>query len=355
MAALHVRWSRRAIVRLLSAATVFTAVATVGFGSAAAAAGKTPPGDPPGNNGTIKIVASDPSDFDPGNEPMIDNGSCMVWLEFYGFDTNQTADITFFAQAPSGDGQILLPDKNVLISDDAAGGGQDRDEVIGYNLTTAVEGLQAHPKHGYHIKVTSDSLGAPGGAKQKVFWINCAPQPLTTLKITKAVQGAGAGPFPFQLRCNHHPLDSTFTLAAGATREVTGVPAGTTCVVNETDTKGALRTDVVETPSDGRPDGQVKLLAGTPATLVFTNVFPGGAAAFGTAAGTAAAPAGATGPTALAAPAPAVLGATQRNPATVADLPRTGAEPAPLAATGLWSLSAGGVALAGARRRRRRS
>jgi LPXTG-motif cell wall-anchored protein len=316
----------------------------------AAAAKKTPPGDPPGNNGTIKVVASDPSDPDPGNEPKIDG--CLVWLEFYGFDQGQTADITFTAQPPSGTKE-LIADKAVPISDDPAGGGQDKDVVLAYNLTSAVQGLKAQPKQGYHIKVRSDSLQAPGGFKQKVFWVKCTPAPAAALHITKAVVGAGTGPFAFQLRCNHRLLDTTFTLDAGQSHDVASVPPGTTCVASETDAKGAGSTRVTETPADAAADGRVKLVRGRPVTVKFTNVFPGATAqAAGTtgAAGAAAAqPAGAPAAT-------SVLGATATAaaaPAPASSLPRTGGDGAALTAVGLWALSAGGVALAGGRRRRR--
>src|SRR5947207_4413336 len=349
-------WSGRAVFRVLSALALLVAVMAAAPGSRAGAAEKTPPGDPPGNNGTIKIVASDPSDPDPGNEPMAD--SCLIWLEFYGFDQGQTADITFTAQPPSGTQQLIV-DPGVPISDDAAGGGQDKDAVLAYNLTSAVGGLKAQRQHGYHIKVRSDSKEAPGGAKQKVFGVKCAPAPATALHITKAVQGTGAGPFAFELRCNHRVVDRTFTLQAGETHDVTGVPAGTTCVTTETDTKGATSTKVAETPPDGAADGRIKLAAGKPATVAFTNVFPGAITANQSAIPSAARAAGGTTATGTPATGPqtSVLGENVTRPGSTpqgaAALPRTGGDPAPLAAAGLWSLSAGSLALAAGRRRRR--
>jgi LPXTG-motif cell wall-anchored protein len=315
-------------------------------GSGAGAADKTPPGDPPGNNGTLKVVASDPSDPDPGNEPKVDG--CLIWLEFYGFDQGQTADITFTAQPPSGTRE-LISQKGVAISDDPAGGGQDKDAVLAYNLTSAVQGLKANKNQGYHIKVRSDTLQAPGGAKQKVFWVKCAPAPTTSLRVTKAVRGTGAGPFGFELRCNDRRFDRTFTLGAGQSHDVVDVPAGTTCVAAETDAKGAASTRVVENPASGPPDGQVKLVARRRATVTFINVFPGGpraaAAAEDSGQETSVVGAGATAP--AAAPPPA------STPQAAAALPRTGSDALPLVATGLWSVSVGGLGLAAGRRRRR--
>jgi len=378
MAAIKGHRLRRVVVRLLTLVTLSAAVLTVSPVGRAAAAHKTPPGDPPGNNGTIKVDRDGPADEDKGNEPIGDG--CIIWLDFYNFDQGQTADITFTAQPPSGNGQTLIADKAVPISNDAAGGGQDRDAVIGYNLTTAVQGLKAQAQHGYHIKVSSDSLQAPGGAKHKVFWINCAPAPATTLRISKAVQGTGAGPFAFAVSCNHRPLDTTFTLQAGEKHDVTGVPPGTTCVATETDAKGAQSTTIAENPPSGPADGTVKVAAGTPETVTFTNVFPGSGATpapsdsdlrgpngspsqpagttTGGPSGTGGSTAGTTGGTGTPAPAnPSVLGETVTRPGSAplpATLPRTGDDPSALLALGLWAISAGGLARAAARGRLRR-
>jgi hypothetical protein len=211
--------------------------------------------DPPGNNGTVKIDQSDPPDVDRGNEPIGDN--CHLSLKFYGFDQNQKADITFTAHPPSGR-KVLLVDKGddgtgELISDDAAGGGQDEDAVITYDLTSAVQGLKSNAQHGYHIKLSVDVKGAPGSAKHKVFWIKCNPAPAASPR----------------------------TAAAAGT-------AGPTAVT-----------------------------AASPGTSVSSQT--------------------ATTPAATAAP---------------AALPRTGADPYPLLAIALWSLVAGGLALASGRRLR---
>ncbi len=127
------------------------------------------PADPAGNNGTIKV---DGPAYDDGvdNEPHV---SCEVRVTFFGFDEGQTADITFAGQAPTGGG-VLLHESAVPTSDDAAGGaGQDADGATRvYTVDDlGLSGVAPHPKQGYHVKVSVDSLGAPGGAKQKVLWI----------------------------------------------------------------------------------------------------------------------------------------------------------------------------------------
>jgi LPXTG-motif cell wall-anchored protein len=235
----------------------------------------------------------------------------------------------------------------------AAGGGQDQDVVISYNLTSAVQGLKANKNQGYHIKLSSNTIEAPGGAKHKVFWINCTPAPPTGLRVAKATQGTGTGPFAFSLSCNHRPLDTTFNLDAGAKNDITGVPPGTTCVVTETPIEN-VTTTVAESPADDAADGKVKLAAGTPAVVTFTNKFPAGE-------GGTPAPDNSDLPAVVqganvAHPGSLVLGESLTKPAGTqggTTLPRTGGDSGGLLAAGLWAVSTGSLALVAGRRRRR--
>lgn len=310
-------------------------IALVVLGVTASGAGakdKTPPGDPPGNNGTIKVVAGE-SDPDPGNEPQIDG--CKVWVEFYGFDQGEIVDIAFNAQPPTGEGEELLVRHSEIISEDPAGGGQDKDDTLGFELGSALAGFEADPQQGYHIKVTSNTQGAPGGAKQKVFWLKCTPESPGTLTINKTIHGNGNGPFGLALLCSHAPLDQEFELNAGQNKAIANVPAGTTCEVAEPQARGATETWVKETPADGKPDGKFKVGQGN-MTIDLTNIFPG---------------AGGTRP-----PDVDVLGITvsapeQAGPQVIGDtLPRTGGAPWAAIALGSWGVATGVVVRRAGRR-----
>lgn len=129
--------------------------------------------NPAGNNGTVKIhqVAGDTS---PHNVPHV---TCDFYITFFGFDTNQTADLTLTGQAPTGKGTALWSKDDAPISSDDAGGGKDVDNE--FHVTAAELGLDRlgdpHPKQGYHLKLAVDVNDAPGGAKHKVFWLEpCA-------------------------------------------------------------------------------------------------------------------------------------------------------------------------------------
>ena len=147
--------------------------------------------DPRGNNGTIKIdgVAYD-SHVD--NEP---HPGCAFRVTFFGFDAGQTADITVTGIAPTGGG-TLLAEHAVPTSDDAAGGaGHDVDGAT--RVYTAddlgLASVTPHPKQGYHLKVTVDSLEAPGGAKQKVLWLAPCQQPMPQVAASDVGTPASSG------------------------------------------------------------------------------------------------------------------------------------------------------------------
>jgi hypothetical protein len=140
--------------------------------------------NPPGNNGTIKIDYPAPADSGHANRP---HPGCAFQLRMFNFDDDQYGTITFVGQAPTKLG-TLLTQTHMLLSDDAAGGGQDVDSV--YSYTAQQLGLIGKPqaKQGWHIKVSVDADNAPGGAKHKVFWLNC---PTTTAPTTAGSGTAG--------------------------------------------------------------------------------------------------------------------------------------------------------------------
>ena len=56
------------------------------------------PGNPPGNNGTVKIDDT-PFDDHPNNEPHV---GCIFQVDFYGYDEGDLeADVTFEAWPPT--------------------------------------------------------------------------------------------------------------------------------------------------------------------------------------------------------------------------------------------------------------
>ena len=195
------------------------------------------PGIRPATTARSRSISPTRSTKTRSNEPIGDN--CYFWLKFYNFDAGQQADITFAAHPPTGGKARSSTRRRAHQLTTRPAAVTDEDEIIAYNLTDYVSGLNPHPQHGYHIKLTTtikDAQGnqVPGGVKHKVFWIKCTPPPAeetpqtqaaSTLRIAKAQEGTGEGPFAFELNCTHAPLNRTFTLKAGEKLDITDVPA----------------------------------------------------------------------------------------------------------------------------------
>ena len=145
-----------------------TTVSEDTLGTQAAAA----KGDPPGNNGTVKIQEVDANDEIPDNDPHV---GCKFKIEFRGFDEGDLhATWKLDAHAPTGSGTLL--NGSVFIGEDAAGGANDLDATVIVDLATAdLSKLTPHPIQGYHIKLEVHAEGSIGAdTKFKVFWAKCA-------------------------------------------------------------------------------------------------------------------------------------------------------------------------------------
>jgi LPXTG-motif cell wall-anchored protein len=156
---------RRHVAR--AALTAAAAAACLAFGSPALAT------DPSGANGTVKIDGPAYQE-DNRNEPHV---SCEFQVEFFNFDQDEHATLIFEAWPPSApDFHEVRRLENVLVSKDKASGGsykRDPDEVFRFSAADLnLNKAQAHPKQGYHIKLTVDRQNHPGWTeKHKVFWL----------------------------------------------------------------------------------------------------------------------------------------------------------------------------------------
>lgn len=167
---------RKTLASLLVAAGLVAVVAA----QAGAASSK---GNPPGNNGTIKI---DGVALQGGqrNEPHVD---CEFAVEFFGYDEgNLTASLSFELQAPTRrpSGSQVLRTDSLNIGEDPAGGATDLDASKKYSLDFI--GVSPHAQQGYHVKLTIHAQGSQGAdVKHKVFWVEpCAAPPPTTATTT---------------------------------------------------------------------------------------------------------------------------------------------------------------------------
>ena len=187
-------------------------VLTIGIVMAAPAAA-TAGGDPPGNNGTIKIDGK-PFDDAPDNEP---HPGCVFQVDFYGFDAgNLNADVTFEAVAPTAGG-VLLTDTVPIGEDSHSGGGSEAglDASKTYDLSSELAGIEPQQNQGWHVRLTVHADGSQGSdVKHKVFWVDdCAA---TTVSESGAPESGATG------STATHAVGGEATGGSGTTGGVTG-------------------------------------------------------------------------------------------------------------------------------------
>ena len=145
-------------------------------------AGATPGGDPPGNNGTVKIDGIE-FDIHPDNEPHV---GCIFQVDFYGFDAGDlNAQVTFEVQPPTGPFETVLTDTVFIGEDDHSGGGSEDGIDAAETYTLDLTGYAPHPQQGWHVKLTVNAEGSIGDdTKYKVFWVTDCAAPSTTSTTT---------------------------------------------------------------------------------------------------------------------------------------------------------------------------
>src|SRR5262245_62104723 len=103
-------------------AVLFVSILTAMGLSFVLGGGSPASGDPPGNNGVVKV---DGEEFDdaPNNEPHV---GCTFQVDFYGFDAGDLfANVTFEAHPPTGSDTVVLTDTVFIGEDDNKGGGSE--------------------------------------------------------------------------------------------------------------------------------------------------------------------------------------------------------------------------------------
>ena len=135
-------------------------------------------GDPAGNNGTVKVIKHGNIDEVPDNQPHV---GCTLDIEWYGFDEGAdiVSKIDFELHAPTLTGELTVDGPSeVSVGGDAASGAGTDDGLDGRETYTLASTGLAHPKQGFHVKVTIHTPGSIGNdTKTKVFWFqNCAAE-----------------------------------------------------------------------------------------------------------------------------------------------------------------------------------
>jgi len=257
-------------------------------------------GDVSGFNGTVSVDGlalddgpghttkpNDPRDDKTDTDPHVD---CGLQLEFFNFDSGETADITITAQPPSGKDTVILQRLGEPISNDSSGGAaNDPDDTREYSYPadfSNTDGLKVHPVHGIHVKLTVNIFRAgeqqPVGQKHKVFWMEgCEQAESAALNVVKLVDPAPDGDGP---EFSFAGPDGQFFL--GHDDSVGHVVTPGEHTVTETELRG-YELDSVEcftaydtsepvpfasTATEAGDGVTVALAAGDVVTCVFTNV-----------------------------------------------------------------------------------
>ena len=197
------------------------------FGSVASAQ----TGDPPGNNGTVKIHEGD-GEAEPlvRNEPHV----CNFHVHWFSFDDLESIDWEIRAWPPTGDGQTVVASGSTVLE-----GGEGR---------TAVMSLPDG-----HYKLYSDSVAAPGGEKHKVFWVECEVAAATSSTSSTSTTTSSS------------TTTTSTTIAGAATSSTTSTTAAAEVLGEQLTTSTAAAAPIVEVKAAG-----AQVQAAAQETLPFT-------------------------------------------------------------------------------------
>ncbi|HEX7268385.1 MAG TPA: hypothetical protein VF256_13280 [Streptosporangiaceae bacterium] len=169
-----ITWRMRFI--FLLGVTMVAVVVTLAFagpraGAAPAAGGGKAAAASKGDNGTVKIHRSTTPVTDPRNEPHV----CIFYLDAFGFDAGQSVSWQIKSWPPTGDRSVVSSGTLAL---DGSGAGFTDDMTLSNG----------------HYKLLWNFTGEHGKAKQKVFWVACAPAPSPTPTPTPSPSPSSPSP-----------------------------------------------------------------------------------------------------------------------------------------------------------------
>lgn len=129
-------------------------------------------GDPPGNNGTVKVAGQD-IDTIPDNEP---HQGCSFTVQFFGYDEGALwGKATFEVLRASGD-VVVFEDTKAFIGEDGASGagtatGLDASQTYDLDGALAPYAADGNANQGIHVRLTVRAEGSIGAdVKYKTFW-----------------------------------------------------------------------------------------------------------------------------------------------------------------------------------------
>ncbi len=127
-----------------------------------------------GNRGTVKIKTPGEDAFPPANRP---HPGCDFEVHVYNAPSTG-ASLEFTLHPPTAGPSVTRSISGLTVAE--PGDGLVHSGYEAFNLValfgSALDGVEPHPQHGYHVKLTltwDDGPQAPGNRKHKVFWLDC--------------------------------------------------------------------------------------------------------------------------------------------------------------------------------------
>ncbi|MDO9496367.1 MAG: hypothetical protein Q7J48_11750 [Nocardioides sp.] len=223
-------------------------------------------GDPSGNNGTVKIETLGDLDGIPNNTP---HPGCTFQVEWYGYDEGPDviSTVGFAMKAPTSDVALTVAGpRTVFVGGDPATGAGTETGLDGVQAYTLSFAGAAHPKQGYHVKLTVATPHSRGNdTKTKVFWVEpCETAPVEEVPGDEVVPGGDVTPNDTGVSSNGLGLD------AGADQGVLGTHAE----ASEADREAAAGADTVAVPSrvDAGAEGSLTSIASSPLALMIAGL-----------------------------------------------------------------------------------
>lgn len=231
------------------------------------------------HSGTVKISGDQgEAEPDPDNEPHV---SCQFAVEFFQFAVEEV-QVTFTAQAPSGDETIIILTDTVALEENEGGDEPTYNGQAAYDFTGLLDDLERHPEQGYHVKLSVDQSPAEPPLKHKVFWVDCPPPDDAAeadLTVEKAVTGgdAPASDTLFEITITCDGDTEVITLADGDTwtwnaNADPDLTEDSTCSIEETDDHDATTVTVTSNGTEIDQGSDQDLSEGTN-TVTVTNDF----------------------------------------------------------------------------------
>jgi LPXTG-motif cell wall-anchored protein len=214
--------------------------------------------------------------------PPTSNGTAIT-VPVVAFREPGNGHAAFDGSAPFDSGD------DVYIGEDPASGAhaEGLDASVTYDMTDALAAFEAHPQHGWHVKLTINAEGSQGAdVKHKVFWTGPCEDTTTTTTSTSTSTSTSSTSTSTSTSTTSTSTTSTSTTSTtlgGTTTTTTGGGGGTTTTTTgggggtTTTTLGGQSFPTTTTTTTTPPTTPTSAVLGTSVENTTTTTAPPGA------------------------------------------------------------------------------